>query len=250
MTPHGSLRAFRGGDPDRRPIRTRGERVSTLLLLTNALLPSSEVLPALGLLSHQVRVLPAEAHRPARRPAVRRDPRRRPPRPARRPQLHAGCCAPPASTSRCCWSRPRAAWSASPPSGASTTSCSRPPARPRSTPGCASRSGASRARVDDDVPDEIRSGDVTHRRGHLHRRASRGRVLDLTFKEFELLKFLAQHPGRVFTPRPAAAGGLGLRLLRRHPHGRRPRPPAARQARPRARGAHRHRAQRRLPVRR
>ena len=28
---------------------------------------------------------------------------------------------------------------------------------------------------------------------------SRGRVLDLTFKEFELLKFLAQHPGRVFT---------------------------------------------------
>lgn len=27
----------------------------------------------------------------------------------------------------------------------------------------------------------------------------RGAVLDLTFKEFELLKFLAQHPGRVFT---------------------------------------------------
>ena len=27
----------------------------------------------------------------------------------------------------------------------------------------------------------------------------RGKVLDLTFKEFELLKFLAQHPGRVFT---------------------------------------------------
>ena len=26
-----------------------------------------------------------------------------------------------------------------------------------------------------------------------------GRTLDLTFKEFELLKFLAQHPGRVFT---------------------------------------------------
>jgi DNA-binding response OmpR family regulator len=27
----------------------------------------------------------------------------------------------------------------------------------------------------------------------------RGNVLDLTYKEFELLKFLAQHPGRVFT---------------------------------------------------
>jgi DNA-binding response OmpR family regulator len=26
-----------------------------------------------------------------------------------------------------------------------------------------------------------------------------GRPLDLTFKEFELLKFLAQHPGRVFS---------------------------------------------------
>ena len=27
----------------------------------------------------------------------------------------------------------------------------------------------------------------------------KGRSLDLTFKEFELIKFLAQHPGRVFT---------------------------------------------------
>jgi len=27
----------------------------------------------------------------------------------------------------------------------------------------------------------------------------RGRALELTYKEFELLKFLAQHPGRVFT---------------------------------------------------
>lgn len=29
----------------------------------------------------------------------------------------------------------------------------------------------------------------------------RGRALDLTYKEFELLKFLAQHPGRVFRAR-------------------------------------------------
>jgi DNA-binding response OmpR family regulator len=27
----------------------------------------------------------------------------------------------------------------------------------------------------------------------------KGRALDLTFKEFELIKYLAQHPGRVFT---------------------------------------------------
>src|SRR5206468_10512100 len=36
---------------------------------------------------------------------------------------------------------------------------------------------------------------------------------------------------------------------RRHPHGRRSRPAAAGQARPRARGADRHRTQRRVPVR-
>jgi len=35
--------------------------MAQLLLLTNALAPSSEVLPALGLLPHQIRVLPAEA---------------------------------------------------------------------------------------------------------------------------------------------------------------------------------------------
>lgn len=32
-----------------------------------------------------------------------------------------------------------------------------------------------------------------------YRVTANGRPLDLTFKEFELLKFLAQHPGRVFT---------------------------------------------------
>ena len=32
-----------------------------LLLLTNTLAPSAEVVPALGLLSHHVRILPAEA---------------------------------------------------------------------------------------------------------------------------------------------------------------------------------------------
>jgi DNA-binding response OmpR family regulator len=58
----------------------------------------------------------------------------------------------------------------------------------------------------------------------------KGRPLDLTYKEFELLKYLAQHPAQVFTRRRA-------------------RPAAARQARPRARAADRHRAQCRLQVR-
>src|SRR5215217_8145804 len=57
-------------------------------------------------------------------------------------------------------------------------------------------------------------------------------------------------PGR--PPRPgldpgaAPPGGVGLRLLRRHPHRRRPRPPPPGQARPRARVDDRHRPRRRL----
>ena len=46
--------------------------------------------------------------------------------------------------------------------------------------------------------DEIRSGELTIDEATYAARL-RGRGLDLTFKEFELLKFLAQHPGRVFT---------------------------------------------------
>ena len=38
----------------------RGPELSTLLLLTNALQPSAEVLPGLALLGHQVKILPAE----------------------------------------------------------------------------------------------------------------------------------------------------------------------------------------------
>ncbi len=45
---------------------------------------------------------------------------------------------------------------------------------------------------------EIRSGDLVIDEGSYSVRL-RGRTLDLTFKEFELLKFLAQHPARVFT---------------------------------------------------
>jgi DNA-binding response OmpR family regulator len=44
----------------------------------------------------------------------------------------------------------------------------------------------------------IRSGDVLVDDAAYTARAG-GRSLDLTFKEFELLKFLAQHPGRVFS---------------------------------------------------
>jgi DNA-binding response OmpR family regulator len=45
---------------------------------------------------------------------------------------------------------------------------------------------------------EIRAGDVVVDEVTYSAKV-RGRTLDLTYKEFELLKFLAQHPGRVFT---------------------------------------------------
>jgi DNA-binding response OmpR family regulator len=48
------------------------------------------------------------------------------------------------------------------------------------------------------APDEIRAGDLAIDEATYTARL-RSRALDLTFKEFELLKFLAQHPGRVFT---------------------------------------------------
>jgi DNA-binding response OmpR family regulator len=46
--------------------------------------------------------------------------------------------------------------------------------------------------------EEIRSGELVIEEATYTARL-RGKTLDLTFKEFELLKYLAQHPGRVFT---------------------------------------------------
>jgi DNA-binding response OmpR family regulator len=46
--------------------------------------------------------------------------------------------------------------------------------------------------------EEIRSGDLTIDEASYQAKLG-SRALDLTFKEFELMKFLAQHPGRVFS---------------------------------------------------
>ena len=51
---------------------------------------------------------------------------------------------------------------------------------------------------DDEDNDLIRSGELVVDESAYSARL-RNRPLDLTFKEFELLKYLAQHPGRVFT---------------------------------------------------
>ena len=50
----------------------------------------------------------------------------------------------------------------------------------------------------DPTSGEIRTGEVVIDEG-TYTAKIKGRSLDLTFKEFELLKYLAQHPGRVFT---------------------------------------------------
>lgn len=56
----------------------------------------------------------------------------------------------------------------------------------------------SAATTYDDGPEQISSGDLVIDAGGYTARLH-GRTLDLTYKEFELLKYLVQHPGRVFT---------------------------------------------------
>ena len=76
-----------------------------------------------------------------------------------------------------------------------------------------------------------------------------GRPLDLTYMEYELLKFLASSPGKVFTRETLLSRVWGLRLLRRRPHRGRSRAPLAGQTRRRARRSHHHCEISRLPLR-
>ena len=55
-----------------------------------------------------------------------------------------------------------------------------------------------RAAQSEQLPEHVDIGDLTIDETTYTARLS-GAPLDLTYKEFELLKFLAQHPGRVFT---------------------------------------------------
>ena len=169
----------------------------TLLLLTNALLPSSEVLPALGLLSHQVRVLPAEATALLDAPqcdAILVDGRRDLPqvRSFTRLLRTTGVDVPVILvTTEGGLVGVNAEWGVDD-VVLDTAGPAEVDARLRLATGKLQRT------VEDGVPDEIRSGDVSIDEATYTARV-RGRTLDLTFKEFELLKFLAQHPGRVFS---------------------------------------------------
>ena len=167
-----------------------------LLLLTNTLAPSAEVVPALGLLSHHVRILPAEASALVDAPkadVVVVDARREL---AMAKSLCRVIC---------------------------TTGISIPlivVVTEGGLAGITSDWGVDDVILDTAGPAEVEArlrlavgrtveaaveegGPITA--GALvideatYSVRLRGRLLDLTYKEFELLKYLAQHPGRVFT---------------------------------------------------
>ncbi|HEY1705420.1 MAG TPA: response regulator transcription factor [Trebonia sp.] len=171
--------------------------MSELLLVTGVLEPSAEVLPALGLLLHSVRVLPADASALVEAPpadVVLVD--------ARRDLAHAkSICRLLHTTGLDCpmmaivteggLAAMSAEWNVD-----DVILNTAGPAEVEARLRLATGRRAQRAATD--APDEIRSGDLAIDEATYSARL-RGRVLDLTFKEFELLKFLAQHPGRVFT---------------------------------------------------
>src|SRR3954453_8427657 len=173
--------------------------MSSLLLLTNALQPSTEVLPALGLLLHNVRVAPAEGPALVDTPGAdvilvdgRRD----------LPQVRSLCQLLRSTRPGCPLllvvtegglAAVTAEWGVDDVL-LDTSGPAEVEARLRLALGRLSTQGDGGA----DVPEEIRRGDVAIDEATYTARV-RGRSLDLTFKEFELLKFLAQHPGRVFS---------------------------------------------------
>jgi DNA-binding response OmpR family regulator len=172
--------------------------MSQLLLLTNALQPSAEVLPALGLLSHQLRVAPAEASALLEAPpadALLIDGRRE------LPHIRSLCrvlrttgvnCPVLLVTTEGGLSAVTAEWGVD-----DVLLESAGPAEVEARIRLAIGRLAANSNIDQELT-EIRRGDVTIDEATYTAKV-RGRSLDLTFKEFELLKFLAQHPGRVFT---------------------------------------------------
>ena len=173
--------------------------MSTLLLLTSALQSSAEVMPALALLPHQVKVLPAEGSALLDAPdadLVLVD--------GRQELAHA----------RDLCRLIRTTGSDSPlllivtEGGLSVVAvdwgmddvvlCTAGPAEVEARIRMSIGRLAAQRDPDDPEAHVIRSGEVVVDDARYTAKLG-GRPLDLTFKEFELLKFLAQHPGRVFT---------------------------------------------------
>ena len=170
--------------------------MATLLLLTNAMAPSADVLPALGLLGHPVRVAPLEVGAllsAPERDAILVDARRdlAGARSLCRLLRTTGVAAPLIAVLT-----EGGLVAMTPEWGVDdvvldTTGPAELDARLRLAMGRKQESGP----VD---PGIVRAGELTIDEGTYTCRL-RGRALDLTFKEFELLKYLAQHPGRVYT---------------------------------------------------
>jgi DNA-binding response OmpR family regulator len=173
--------------------------MATLLLLTNAMGPSSDVLPALGLLGHSVRVAPAEVTALLQAPpgvdAVLVDARRdlAGARSLCRLLRTTGVTSPVfAVLTEGGLVALTAEWGVDDVL-LDTAGPAEVDARLRLATGRVASAAAERP-----DPGVVRAGELTIDEGTYTCRL-RGRALDLTFKEFELLKYLAQHPGRVFT---------------------------------------------------
>jgi DNA-binding response OmpR family regulator len=166
-----------------------------LLLLTNALAPSAEVLPALGLLTHTVRIMPAEATALVDAPdcdAVVVDARRdlASAKSLCRVLRATGIVTPLlAVLTEGGLAGLTAEWGLD-----DVLLDSAGPAEVDAR----LRLALTRGREEEDLDAPITSGDLVIDEASYSARL-RGRALDLTYKEFELLKYLAQHPGRVFT---------------------------------------------------
>ena len=173
--------------------------MATLLLLTNAMTPSAEVLPALGLLAHAVRVAPLEVGAlldeqtvdailvDARRDLVQA-------RSLCRLLRTTGVSAPVfAVLTEGGLVALTAEWGVD-----DVLLDSAGPAEVDARLRLATGRVAAEADPAASEPGVVRAGELTIDEG-TYTCKLRGRALDLTFKEFELLKYLAQHPGRVFT---------------------------------------------------
>ena len=173
--------------------------MAKVLLLTNTLGASAEVLPALGLLQHQVKILPAEASVLVDAPEADLlliDARRDLPNVKSFTKLldSTGVSCPIiAITTEGGLTAFNADWGIDDVI-LDTAGPAEVDARIRIVIG----KHAIEMVASDPHAGEIRSGDVSIDEATYTARL-KGNVLDLTFKEFELLKYLAQHPGRVFT---------------------------------------------------
>jgi DNA-binding response OmpR family regulator len=173
--------------------------MAKVLLLTNTLGASAEVLPALGLLQHQVKILPAEASVLVDAPDVDLvliDARRDLPAVKSLTKLLDSTgvgCPIIAITTEGGLTAFNADWGID-----DVILDTAGPAEVDARIRIAVGKHAIEMVAADPHAAEIRSGDVTIDEATYTARL-KGNVLDLTFKEFELLKYLAQHPGRVFT---------------------------------------------------